>query len=96
MNLKTQKKGSPIMQKLAAIFRRDRNTEDGVVPVRPACFDDKYERRHSESPEPVGVRNRASSGNSKNIYKTKKGKDVGSPGGPMWKPRVRSMMVNLK
>ena len=90
LGVNSSKKGSPIMQKIASIFRRERNTEDGVVPVRPACFaDDKYERRHSESPEPVGGQNRSNSVGNKHAFKIwKGGKDGSSQGGTMWKPKV--------
>ena len=76
-------KGSPL-QKLAAMFKRERSKEDGVVPVRPACFnDDRYSRR-SESPDsPSGRRN--SSGNKNKLWK---GAKEAQGSFPMWRAKV--------
>ena len=79
-------KGSPL-QKLAAMFKRERSKEDGVVPVRPACFnDDRYSRR-SESPDsPSGRRN--SSGNKNKLWK---GAKEAQGSFPMWRAKVKDL-----
>lgn len=78
------------MQKLTALFKRERNTENGHVPVRPSCFADSPERRRSESPEPTGSggRRRSSSLNNKKLWKVGKG-DGGRGSGVGWRPKVR-------
>ena len=75
-----KRKGSPLAAKIAAVFRRERNTEDGTVPVRPSCFadDDRYQRR-SVSPEGTGKSN------------SRNGKE--SKSGPMWRPKVRGRKI---
>ena len=89
---KTKRKGSsPIMHKLAALFRRNPDHEEGVVPVRPACFDDdRYQRNRSESPTEMfdGGKRRNSNSSSKQ-YKVKKsgGKDA-KQSTRMWRPKV--------
>lgn len=85
---KQERRGSPIMQKITAFFKRERNTENGHVPVRPSCFADSPERRRSESPEPSGpgARKRSTSLNNKKLWKVgggAKGSGVG------WRPKVR-------
>lgn len=84
---KPDRRGSPIMQKITALFKRERNTENGHVPVRPSCFADPPERRRSESPEPSGsgARKRSTSLNNKKLWKVNggaKGSGVG------WRPKV--------
>lgn len=86
---KHKSRGSPL-QKLAAMFKRERNTENGRVSVRPACFmDDPYVRR-SESPEGPSGRKRSNSVGNKNAFKIWKGGKEGRAQGkfPMWRPRV--------
>ena len=84
---KTRRRGSPIMHKIAALFRR--NPEEGVVPVRPSCFDDDRYQRRSESPEAVDGGKRRNSNSSNKQYKIRK-----SGGGKekqatrMWRPKV--------
>ena len=79
-----KKKGHGLMK----LFRRERNTENGHVPIRPACFaDDVYDRR-SDSPEPHSPSGRPSS-NSGKAFKLRR-KD-GRPHGrsrPFWRPKV--------
>lgn len=74
------------MQKLTSLFKRERNTENGHVPVRPACFADSPPQRRSESPEPSGGGRKGSS-----TYKLwKAGKSEGAKGsGVGWRPKVR-------
>ena len=74
---KYKRRGSPFT-KIANIFKRERNTENGSIPVRPACFvDDRYDRR-SASPE---------GSNSTNHFKRRPGKD--KPGNHhLWRPKV--------
>ena len=91
---KARRKGSPIMHKLAALFRR--NHEEGVVPVRPSCFDDDRYQRRSESPEAVDGGKRRSSGSSGKQFKTKKGvvgKEKQAP--RMWRPKVRRTRASV-
>ena len=86
--------GSPIMQKLTALFRRERNTENGHVPVRPSCFAESPERRRSESPEPTGSghRKRSTSLNNKKLWQA--GKSEGGKGsGVGWRPKVDDIGV---
>lgn len=73
---KYKRRGSPFT-KIANIFKRERNTENGDIPVRPTCFiDDKYDRR-SASPEGSNVKKRA-------------GKD--KPGNHhLWRPKVKQL-----
>lgn len=89
---KSKSRGSPIM-KLAAIFRRERNTENGRVPVRPSCFaDDEYDRR-SDSPEPhsPSKRNRTNSNGNRSHFKLWKNSKDGSPGSfQPWRSKVNS------
>lgn len=83
---KSNRRGSPIMQKLTALFKRERNTEDGHIPVRPSCFADPPERRRSESPEPAGSnRKRSSSLTNKKLWKAGNG---GNNSGVGWRPKV--------
>ena len=78
------------MQKITAFFKRERNTENGHVPVRPSCFADSPERKRSESPEPSssgGRRGRSSSLNNNKLWKV--GKTGGAKGsGVGWRPKV--------
>ena len=69
------------------MFKRERSKEDGVVPVRPACFnDDRYSRR-SESPDsPSGRRN--SSGNKNKLWK---GAKEAQGSFPMWRAKVQGL-----
>ena len=90
---KTRRKGSPIMHKLAALFRRNPDHEEGVVPVRPSCFDDdRYNQRRSESPEAPDGGKRRNSGSAAKQFKTKK-RDVGKEKSRMWRPKVKSERV---
>ena len=84
---KTRRKGSPIMHKLAALFRRNPDHEEGVVPVRPSCFDDdRYNQRRSESPEaPDGGKRRNSNSTAKQ-FKIRKPKEKQTT--RMWRPKV--------
>lgn len=76
------------MQKITSLFKRERNTENGHVPVRPACFADSPPQRRSESPEPSGGRKKATSQNSNKVWKA--GKSEGAKGsGVGWRPKVR-------
>lgn len=80
---KTRRKGSPIMHKLVSLFKR--NPEEGVVPVRPSCFDDDRYQRRSESPEAVdGGKRRNSNSNTKQHKIKKKEKQATR----MWRPKV--------
>ena len=87
---KTRRKGSPIMHKIAALFRRNPDHEEGVVPVRPSCFDDyPSQRRRSESPEATDGGKRRNSGSTGKQYKIRKsggGKEKQTP--RMWRPKV--------
>ena len=86
---KTRRKGSPIMHKIASLFRRNPDHEEGVVPVRPSCFDDYPQRRRSESPEAPDGGKRRNSGSTGKQFKIRK-----SGGGKekqtlrMWRPKV--------
>lgn len=88
LSSKTRRKGSPIMHKLAALFRRNPDHEEGVVPVRPSCFDDDRYQRRSESPEAIDGKRRNSGSTSKQfkIRKSGGGKDKQTP--HMWRPKV--------
>ena len=92
---KTRRKGSPIMHKLAALFRRNPDHEEGVVPVRPSCFDDdRYNQRRSESPEAPDGGKRRNSGSTAKQYKIRKsggGKEKQTP--RMWRPKVKSELA---
>lgn len=70
------------------MFKRERSKEDGVVPVRPACFNDDRFSRRSESPDsPSGRRN--PSGNKNKLWKG--GKEL-QGNSPMWRPKVRGLV----
>lgn len=86
---KTRRKGSPIMHKLVSLFKRNPDNEEGVVPVRPSCFDDDRYQRRSESPEAVDGGKRRNSNNSAKQFKIKKG-GVGKEKPPtrMWRSKV--------
>lgn len=87
---KAERRGSPIMQKITSLFKRERNTENGHVPVRPACFADSPPQRRSESPEPTGGsgKRRPSSQGSNKVWKA--GKYEGAKGSAVgWRPKVR-------
>ena len=88
-NSKADRKGSPIMQKITALFKRERNTETDQVSVRPSCFADSPERRRSESPEPSGSggRKRSTSLNNKKLWKADKS-EGGKGSGVGWRPKV--------
>lgn len=74
------------MQKLTALFKRERNTENGHVPVRPSCFADSPERRRSESPDPTSSGGRKNPSNKK---QWKAGKAEGAKGSSVgWRPKV--------
>lgn len=74
------------MQKLTSLFKRERNTENGHVPVRPACFADPPPLRRSESPEPTG----GGAGKKRSSAQWKAGKyDSGKGSGVGWRPKVR-------
>lgn len=60
------------------MFKRDKAKENGVVPVRPSCFNDDFVRR-PESPDSPG---RASSGS-----RVKSKEEHRSYG--LWRPKVR-------
>lgn len=86
---KPERRGSPIMQKITALFKRERNTENGHVAVRPSCFADSPERRRSESPEPTGpgTRKRSTSLTNKKLWKADKS-DGAKGSGVGWRPKV--------
>lgn len=85
---KTKKKASP-MHKFVALFRRNPDHEEGVVPVRPSCFDDDRYQRRSESPEAVdGGKRRNSNSTSKQFKIRKSGGGKEKQGTRMWKPKV--------
>lgn len=95
--LKPERKGSPIMQKITSIFKREKNKENGHVPVRPSCFADSPERRRSESPEPTGSganRKRSSSLTGSKLWKADKSE--GAKGsGVGWRPKVKERRFEL-
>ena len=76
------------MHKLAALFRRNPDHEEGVVPVRPSCFDDDRYQRRSESPEAVDGGKRRNSNSSAKQFKIKKSGGKEKPGTRMWRPKV--------
>lgn len=80
------------MHKLTALFRRNPGHEEGVVPVRPSCFDDDRYQRRSESPEPVDGKRRNSSGGTKQFKIRKSGGGKEKQTIRMWRPKVRNIL----
>ena len=73
------------MHKLVSLFKRNPDNEEGVVPVRPSCFDDDRYQRRSESPETVdGGKRRNSNSNTKQFKIKKKEKQPTR----MWRSKV--------
>ena len=83
------------MHKLAALFRRNPDHEEGVVPVRPSCFDDdRYNQRRSESPEAPDGGKRRNSSNTAKQFKIRKPKEKQTI--RMWRPKVFKKKKNKR
>lgn len=84
---KSPKSGKGIMK----IFKKGKAKENGVVPVRPSCFDDDFVKKAESPDSPIRGPSRgpvtASGGG-----KLGKGKEERSYG--LWRPKVRGWVTH--
>ena len=83
MKNKASKSPKPSSKGLMKIFRNKKAKENGVVPVRPSCFNDDFVRRPESPDSPSRGPGVASSAS----YKAHKGKDE-RPSYGLWRSKV--------